>query len=344
MRLRLKNKAAHAFFLPLQAAYAMMRAMQNLPIIQEVVLANPRGFCAGVDRAVETVERVLARYGAPLYVRHEIVHNKTVVERLRAKGTIFVEQLNEVPDDALVVFSAHGVPAALFAEAQAKNLTVIDATCPLVSKVHTEAKIFHKKGFHILLIGHGGHVEVEGTMGQVPAGSVTLVETTAHAATVQPPANMPLAVLTQTTLSVDETVEIRTVLRQRFPMLKEPPKDDICYATQNRQDAVKLMAPQVDALLVVGATNSSNSNRLVDVAKQYGCEQSFLIANAQAIEPHMLAGASTVGLTAGASAPEDLVQGVIAALKPQKVREITGAVEDVYFHLPREVRVQIQAE
>ena len=303
----------------------------------KLLLASPRGFCAGVDRAVKTVERSLALYGAPIYVRHEIIHNQTVVDDFAARGVVFVDELSDVPDDALVIFSAHGVPRRVVEEAEERGLVFIDATCPLVTKVHTEAKAFHRRGFHILLVGHKGHVEVEGTMGQVPPEHVTLVETPHEARTVTPPQTDHLAVLTQTTLSVDETNESIAILKERFPTLVTPKKGDICYATQNRQNAVKKMAAEADVVLVVGSPASSNSNRLVETALRYGAKNAYLIDGPQDLTDSMTAQAKTIGLTAGASAPEEVVQSVIAALEPTDVIDIIGAEEKMHFNLPPEL-------
>jgi 4-hydroxy-3-methylbut-2-enyl diphosphate reductase len=304
-----------------------------------VLLAAPRGFCAGVDRAILIVERALEKWGAPVYVRHEIVHNRYVVESLRAKGAVFVDELDEVPDDAPVIFSAHGVPKSVPAEAERRKLVYVDATCPLVSKVHREAeRHFTREGRHLLLIGHAGHPEVEGTTGQVPVGAVTLVETVADAEQVSPPMAGGLAYVTQTTLSVDDTAAIIAVLQRRFPDIHGPKKEDICYATTNRQEAVKASAAKADALLVVGSPNSSNSNRLVDVAKRAGCERALLIDRAAEIDWQWLDGVKTLALSAGASAPESLIQEVLDALETHyslTISSIETAVEDVEFKLPR---------
>jgi 4-hydroxy-3-methylbut-2-en-1-yl diphosphate reductase len=304
-----------------------------------ILIAAPRGFCAGVDRAIEIVERALEKYGAPVYVRHEIVHNRYVVEGLKAKGAIFVEELDEVPDDAPVVFSAHGVPKAVPAEAERRKLLYVDATCPLVSKVHRQAERLLEKDRHILFIGHRGHPEVIGTMGQVEPGQMTLVET------VEDVANLPfgrednLAFLTQTTLSVDDTAEIIRALQERFPSITAPKAEDICYATSNRQAAVKELAPGSDLVLVIGAPNSSNSLRLVEVAERCGTP-SRLIQRADEIQPEWLEGVATVGLTAGASAPETLVREVIAKLgewREIEERPILVTEEKMTFKLPREL-------
>ena len=302
-----------------------------------VLLATPRGFCAGVDRAIQIVERAIAKYGAPVYVRHEIVHNRHVVERLKRLGAVFVEELDECPLDRPVVFSAHGVPKAVPAEARARQMLYLDATCPLVSKVHVEAQRHHEAGREIVLIGHAGHPEVVGTMGQLPEGAVALIETVADARAYQPrdPANV--AFVTQTTLSVDDTAEIVAALRARFPAIAAPHKEDICYATTNRQEAVKTVAAKSDVLLVLGSANSSNSVRLAEVGRRSGA-QAFLIDDADGLDFGWLAGASVVGVTAGASAPEVLVQGVIDALGRTfdvTVEEVDTVRETVSFRLPR---------
>lgn len=307
-----------------------------------ILLAAPRGFCAGVDRAIQIVEKALEKYGAPVYVRHEIVHNKFVVETLREKGAVFVEELSEIPDDGRpVVFSAHGVPKQVPQEAGARAMFYIDATCPLVSKVHKEAERYHANGCQIILIGHAGHPEVVGTMGQLPEGAVLLVETVEDVArlTVSDPAN--LAYCTQTTLSVDDTAEVVDALKKRFPQIQGPHKEDICYATTNRQAAVKELAPKVDALMVIGAPNSSNSNRLVEVAKVYGCEHAMLVQRAAEIDWNWLSGVKTLGLTAGASAPEVLVDEVINAARARftvTVEEVSITQENVVFNIPRILR------
>jgi 4-hydroxy-3-methylbut-2-enyl diphosphate reductase len=302
-----------------------------------VLLATPRGFCAGVDRAIQIVERAIEKYGAPIYVRHEIVHNRHVVERLKALGAVFVEELEECPPDRPVVFSAHGVPKAVPAEAKARKMLYLDATCPLVSKVHVEAGRHHDAGREIVLIGHAGHPEVVGTMGQLPEGAVTLIETVADAMAYQPrdPANVAFA--TQTTLSVDDTAEIVDALRRRFPEIAAPHKEDICYATTNRQEAVKSVAAKSDVLLVLGSANSSNSVRLAEVGQRSGAA-SYLIDDADSLDLRWLAGASVVGVTAGASAPEVLVQGLIDRLSQSfavTVEEVDAARETVTFKLPR---------
>jgi 4-hydroxy-3-methylbut-2-enyl diphosphate reductase len=303
-----------------------------------VLLAAPRGFCAGVDRAILIVERALERYGAPVYVRHEIVHNRFVVESLEAKGAVFVDELADVPDGVPVVFSAHGVSKAVPAEAQRRKLFYVDATCPLVSKVHREAEHHFEAGRHIVLIGHAGHPEVVGTMGQLPDGAVSLVEDVAQAEAIEVPDPANLAFITQTTLSVDDTAAIVTVLQRRFPAIAGPRKEDICYATTNRQAAVKTIAASADALLVVGAPNSSNSMRLVEVAKGAGCGKAALVQRANDIDWAFLAGVKRLGISAGASAPEVLVQEVIDACRARfdvRVEDVRVTDEDVYFNLPR---------
>ena len=304
-----------------------------------ILIASPRGFCAGVDRAIEIVERALEKYGAPVYVRHEIVHNRYVVEGLKAKGAIFVEELDEVPDDAPVVFSAHGVPKAVPAEAERRKLLYVDATCPLVSKVHRQAERLLEKDKHILFIGHHGHPEVIGTMGQVAPGQMTLVETVEDVAKLPFARDENLAFLTQTTLSVDDTAEIIGALQERFPSITAPKAEDICYATSNRQAAVKELAPGSDLVLVIGAPNSSNSLRLVEVAERCGTP-ARLIQRADEIQPEWLDGVGTVGLTAGASAPETLVREVIAKLgewREIEERPILGTEEKMTFKLPRKL-------
>jgi 4-hydroxy-3-methylbut-2-enyl diphosphate reductase len=303
-----------------------------------VLLAAPRGFCAGVERAVQIVEQALQRYGRPVYVRHEIVHNRFVVENLEAKGAVFVDELDEVPTGAPVVFSAHGVPKSVPVDAEHRRLLSLDATCPLVSKVHREAERHFNAGRHIILIGHAGHPEVIGTMGQLPAGAVTLVESVAHAEEIQLPDHRSLAYITQTTLAVDEAADIIAVLHRRFPQIYGPRREDICYATTNRQQAVKAIAPQCDAMLIVGAPNSSNSMRLVEVAKTAGCGRAWLVQRAADIDWSWLAGVDRLGLTAGASAPELLVQEVIAACRERfvvAVEELAVTEESVHFRLPR---------
>ena len=304
---------------------------------KKLTIAAPRGFCAGVDRAVRIVEVALEKYGAPVFVRHEIVHNKTVVDGLAAKGAIFVDELDEVPPDAPVVFSAHGVARSVVDEAERRNMIAVDATCPLVTKVHIEARRHAENKRHILLIGHAGHPEIEGTMGQVNADEVTLVETVEDARTVTPPKGVALAFATQTTLSIDDTAEIISVLQFRFPQISGPRGEDICYATTNRQKAVKDIAAGVDLMLVIGAENSSNSKRLVEVAKLAGARTSVLIADKDAIDWQLVEDAQHIGLSAGASAPELLVEGVVAALGERFQIDVTeeGKVrETVNFKLP----------
>lgn len=307
-------------------------------------LAAPRGFCAGVDRAIRIVEMALEKWGAPVYVRHEIVHNRFVVDGLRAKGAVFVEELDECPPDRPVVFSAHGVPKTVPAEAEAREMLYVDATCPLVSKVHREAEQHHAGGLQMVMIGHAGHPEVIGTMGQIPDGGVILVETVEDVAHITPRDPERLAFITQTTLSVDDTAEVVEALRARFPAIIGPRREDICYATTNRQEAVKAMAPQVDALLVIGAPNSSNSKRLVEVGSRAGCAYSQLIQRATDIDWRALQGARAVGITAGASAPEVLVEEVVAAFRARyavEIREVETAREKVAFQVPRVLRERV---
>jgi len=303
---------------------------------KELLLAQPRGFCAGVDRAIEIVERALQQFGAPIYVRHEIVHNAYVVSDLRAKGAIFIEDLNEVPPGNTLVFSAHGVSKAVRAEADARGFSIFDATCPLVTKVHVEVAKMRKQGCEIIMIGHDGHPEVEGTMGQTEEG-MYLVETVADVAKLQVAKPDQLAYVSQTTLSVDDTADIIAALKARYPAIIEPKKGDICYATTNRQEAVKFMAPQVEVVIVVGSPNSSNSNRLREVAEKKGTP-AFMVDNAAQIQPEWLEGKLRVGVTAGASAPEVLVQAVIDRLKElgvRSVRPLEGVEENVTFPLPK---------
>ena len=308
----------------------------------EVLLANPRGFCAGVDRAIDIVEHALARFGAPIYVRHEIVHNTYVVSDLKAKGAVFVEALEEVPSGGTVVFSAHGVSQAVRAQAQALGLQVFDATCPLVTKVHVEVARMRREGLEIVMIGHAGHPEVEGTMGQ--ADGIHLVQTVDDVARLSIASGAPLAYVTQTTLSVDDAAEIVAALRAKFPQVREPKKQDICYATQNRQDAVKMLSPQVDVVIVVGSATSSNSNRLREVALRMG-KPAYMVDNADDVRAEWLQGARQIGLTAGASAPEALVEQVIARLKgfgAVAVRQLDGVTESVQFPLPRGLLVKAE--
>lgn len=303
---------------------------------QEILLAQPRGFCAGVDRAIEIVERALAQFGAPIYVRHEIVHNAYVVDDLRSKGAIFIEELHDVPAGNTVVFSAHGVSRAVQQEAQERGLKIFDATCPLVTKVHVEVAKMRREGREIIMIGHQGHPEVEGTMGQVDEG-MHLVETTADVERLKVKDPDMLAYVSQTTLSVDDTAEIIAALKARFPNIAEPKKGDICYATTNRQEAVKFMAPQVDVVIVVGSPNSSNSNRLREVAQKKGTT-AYMVDNAAQIDPTWLKGKRRIGVTAGASAPEVLVEAVIDQLKShgaRSVRVLDGVEENVTFPLPK---------
>lgn len=301
-----------------------------------IVLAQPRGFCAGVDRAITIVERALEQFGAPIYVRHEIVHNKYVVNDLRNKGAVFIEELCEAPDGSTVIFSAHGVSLAVRSEAQRRNLHIFDATCPLVTKVHVEVKRMREHGYEIIMIGHKGHPEVEGTMGQVKDG-IYLVDTEADVAKLQVKTPEHLAYVTQTTLSVDDTQGIIEALKQRFPHITEPKKADICYATQNRQDAVKVMAPQVDVVIVVGSPNSSNSNRLRELAEKMGVP-AFMVDNADDLLPEWFAAVDKIGVTAGASAPEVLVESVLTRIKEMgasSVSVLEGVEESVKFPLPK---------
>src|ERR1700736_5183091 len=314
----------------------------------KVLLCSPRGFCAGVVRAIDTVEQALARYGARVYVRHEIVHNRYVVESLKRKGAVFVEELDEVPDtDAPVIFSAHGVPKSIPAEAQKRRFFALDATCPLVTKVHREAEIHHKRGREVVLIGHAGHPEVVGTIGQLPEGAITLVQSVAEVASFAPRDAANLAYATQTTLSVDDTAEIVAALKARFPNIHGPHKEDICYATTNRQEVVKKVAPMVDAMLVVGSPNSSNTQRLKEVAERAGCARAALVQRAKEIDWSVFGSIKTLGVTAGASAPEVLVEEMIGAFAQcytVTVETITTADEDMFFPLPRVLRGNEAAE
>ena len=322
----------------MNAPFQPAESGENRPALK-LLIAAPRGFCAGVDRAIEIVEKALERYGAPVYVRHEIVHNKYVVEELKAKGAIFVEELDEVPDDAPVVFSAHGVPKSVPAEAERRKLMYVDATCPLVSKVHRQAERQIEKNRHIIFVGHAGHPEVIGTMGQVEPGQMTLVETVEDVTKLEFSEQDELSFLTQTTLSVDDTREIIEALQRRFPHIVGPKAEDICYATSNRQAAVKQIAPDSDLVLVIGAPNSSNSLRLVEVAERLGTK-SYLIQRADEIDPKWLEGVKTIGITAGASAPEKLVREVIDRFSEWcNVEEETvkAAEEKMVFKLPRQL-------
>lgn len=304
-------------------------------------LAAPRGFCAGVDRAIKIVELALQKWGAPVFVRHEIVHNKFVVDSLKAKGAVFVEELDDCPTDRPVIFSAHGVPKSVPAEAQRREMVYVDATCPLVSKVHIEAERHHANGLQMVMIGHAGHPEVLGTMGQLPEGEVILVETEADVATITPRDPESLAFITQTTLSVDDTAAIVAALHARFPAIIGPAKEDICYATTNRQAAVKAVAPKIDALLVIGAENSSNSKRLVEVGRAEGCAYSQLVMRADQIDWRAIEGSRAVGVTAGASAPEVLVNEVVDAFRARfdvTLEVVETAVENVEFKVPRVLR------
>ena len=310
----------------------------------DIVLANPRGFCAGVDRAIDIVNRALEVFDGPVYVRHEVVHNRHVVEDLRARGAVFVDELIEVPDDAVVIFSAHGVSRAVQNEAEARGLKVFDATCPLVTKVHVEVAAFSSAGRECVLIGHAGHPEVEGTMGRYDGrhgGAIYLVEDEAQVAELEVRDPTTLAFVTQTTLSVDDTAKVIDALRKKFPQIQGPRKDDICYATQNRQDAVKSLADEVDIVLVVGSINSSNSNRLRELAERCGA-RAYLIDDANMIDSQWLSGTRSVGVTAGASAPELLVEQVISALRARgavDIRNLDGREENITFSLPKELRI-----
>ena len=307
---------------------------------QEILLAEPRGFCAGVDRAIEIVERAIIKFGAPIYVRHEIVHNTYVVNDLKDKGAIFIEELRDVPPGATLVFSAHGVSRAVQEEARERGFQIFDATCPLVSKVHVEVAKLHKEGYEFIMIGHKGHPEVEGTMGQLDSG-IHLVEDVADVARIQPSQTTLLAVVTQTTLSVDDAAEISAAVKARFPQVREPKQQDICYATQNRQDAVKVMSPQVDLLIVVGSPTSSNSNRLRELAAKLGTE-AYMVDDASELQESWFEGRNRVGLTAGASAPEVLVKAVIdriRALGAVSVRKMDGIEETIKFPLPKGLRM-----
>jgi 4-hydroxy-3-methylbut-2-enyl diphosphate reductase len=307
--------------------------------VDSVLLAEPRGFCAGVDRAIEIVEKALNKFGAPIYVRHEIVHNNFVVDSLKKKGAIFIEDLNEVPAGATLIFSAHGVSRAVQQEAQARGFSIFDATCPLVTKVHVEVAKLHKEGYEFIMIGHKGHPEVEGTLGQINTG-IHLVETVADVANLNPAQTDHLAVVTQTTLSVDDTAEILSVIKDKFPYVREPKQQDICYATQNRQDAVKLMSSQVDIVIVVGSPTSSNSTRLQELAHRMGAA-SHMVDNAMELQASWFEGKAKVGLTAGASAPEVLVQEVITRLREMgavSVRKMDGLLENTKYPLPKGLR------
>ncbi len=314
----------------------------------KVLLCSPRGFCAGVVRAIDSVERALDRYGAPVYVRHEIVHNRYVVESLKAKGAIFVEELDEIPEtDAPVIFSAHGVPKSIPEEAKKRNFFALDATCPLVTKVHREAEIHHKRGRQIVLIGHAGHPEVIGTIGQLPSGAITLVQSVDEVAAFMPRDPGNLAYVTQTTLSVDDTADIVAALKARFPQIHGPHKEDICYATTNRQEVVKKVAPMVEAMVVVGSPNSSNTQRLKEVAERAGCARAALVQRAEDIDWSLFGSLTSLGITAGASAPEILVEEVIGAFAERyavSVETVTTAEESMFFPLPRVLRETEAAE
>ncbi len=311
-----------------------------MKIPEEIVLAEPRGFCAGVDRAIEIVERAIRKFGAPIYVRHEIVHNTYVVNDLKAKGAIFIEELADVPPGATLVFSAHGVSKAVQDEARARGFTIFDATCPLVTKVHVEVAKLAKEGYEFIMIGHKGHPEVEGTMGQLNEG-IHLVEDTADVQRVKLRQTEKIAVVTQTTLSVDDAAEIAAAVKARFPNVREPKKQDICYATQNRQDAIKLLSPQVDLVIVVGSPTSSNSNRLAELARKLGVD-AYMVDSPEELQAEWVVGKSRIGLTAGASAPEILVQQVIERIKSLgavSVRKMDGIVETTKFPLPKGLKV-----
>jgi len=315
-------------------------APDPIPSLQEILLAEPRGFCAGVDRAIEIVERAIAKFGAPIYVRHEIVHNTYVVNELKSKGAVFIEDLADVPPGSTLVFSAHGVSKAVQLEAQQRGFDVFDATCPLVSKVHVEVAKLAKEGYEFIMIGHKGHPEVEGTMGQLTSG-IHLVEDVEDVARVQPGQTDRLAVVTQTTLSVDDAAEIAAAVRARFPKVREPKQQDICYATQNRQDAIKIMSPQVDLVIVVGSPTSSNSNRLRELAQRLGTE-SYMVDSADELKPEWFEGKSRIGLTAGASAPDVLVREVIDRVKSLgavSVRKMDGIEETIKFPLPKGLKL-----
>jgi 4-hydroxy-3-methylbut-2-enyl diphosphate reductase len=306
----------------------------------EIIMAEPRGFCAGVDRAIDIVEHALQKFGSPIYVRHEIVHNTHVVDDLRARGAIFIEDLNDVPEGATLVFSAHGVPKEVEYEAERRGFRVFDATCPLVTKVHVEVAKLHKEGYEFIMIGHKGHPEVEGTMGQLPDG-IHLVEDVHDVVNARPKQTELLAVVTQTTLSVDDAAEILQAVKLRFPKVREPKQQDICYATQNRQDAVKLMAPQIDVLVVVGSPTSSNSNRLRELGSRMGAD-SYMIDSAEELQNEWFVGKHRVGLTAGASAPEVLVQDVIHRLRDlgaTSIRKLDGVTETIKFPLPKGLKL-----
>lgn len=318
----------------------MSDVTNDSPGLDSILLAEPRGFCAGVDRAIDIVDAALTKFGAPIYVRHEIVHNTYVVNDLKTRGAIFIEELDDVPPGATLVFSAHGVSKAVQLEAKARGFQIFDATCPLVTKVHVEVAKLHAEGFEFIMIGHKGHPEVEGTMGQLSSG-IHLVEDVADVAYVQPLQTAKLALVTQTTLSVDDAAEITAAVKARFPLLREPKMQDICYATQNRQDAVKIMSPQVDIVIVVGSPTSSNSNRLAELAQKLGTE-SHMVDNADELQAAWFEGKSTIGLTAGASAPEVLVNQVIARIKALgaiSVRKMDGIQETMKFPLPKGLKI-----
>jgi 4-hydroxy-3-methylbut-2-en-1-yl diphosphate reductase len=310
--------------------------MATTDIENEILLAQPRGFCAGVDRAITIVNQALLQFGAPIYVRHEIVHNKYVVDDLRERGAVFIDDLDQVPKGATLIFSAHGVPPQVKADAAARGLHIFDATCPLVTKVHVEVVKMHQEGFHIVMIGHKGHPEVEGTMGQVGDG-MNLVEKLSDVESLNLPADIKIAYVTQTTLSIDETLEIVQALKEKFPQIAQPKKQDICYATQNRQDAVKFMAPQVQLVIVVGSPNSSNSNRLWELSEKLGVK-AYMVDHPSQLQKEWFTDVKRVGLTAGASAPEVLAQSIIEKIKefgPRSVRSLEGVIEHTIFQLPK---------
>ena len=345
-KLSKKRQIEEIFYLRALAHYILsvminlLRETMEKPELR-IFLAAPRGFCAGVDRAIKIVEMALDKWGAPVYVRHEIVHNKFVVDGLREKGAIFVEELDECPDDRPVIFSAHGVPKAVPNAAEARNLVFVDATCPLVSKVHIEAERHHKNGLQMVMIGHRGHPETIGTMGQLPEGEVLLVEDEKDVQSLKVRDPQNLAYVTQTTLSIDDTASVVAALQEKFPMIQGPHKEDICYATTNRQIAVKEIADKIDALLVVGAPNSSNSKRLVEVGKKAGCEYSQLVQRATEIDFRALEGIESLGITAGASAPEILINEVVESFKERylvRLETVETAVENVNFKVPRVLR------
>jgi 4-hydroxy-3-methylbut-2-enyl diphosphate reductase len=319
--------------------------MTTISTEQEILLAQPRGFCAGVDRAITIVNQALEQFGAPIYVRHEIVHNKYVVDDLRNRGAIFIDELDQVPKGATLIFSAHGVPPKIKADASARGLHIFDATCPLVTKVHVEVSKMYQEGFHIVMIGHKGHPEVEGTMGQV-SDRISLVEKVSDVHLIDLPKDVKIAYVTQTTLSIDETVEIVDELKKKFPQIAQPKKQDICYATQNRQDAVKFMAPQVQLVIVVGSPNSSNSNRLWELSEKLGVK-AYMVDHPSQLKEEWFRNVKRVGLTAGASAPEVLAQSIIEKIKsfgPRTVRPLDGVIEHTIFQLPKGLNTSKQVK